>query len=385
MPRMTLLSQNVPVSLYIHTPWCVKKCPYCDFNSHSLRGNIPTKAYVKTVLADLTLDAQTLQQRPIHSIFIGGGTPSLLNPSDYEDLLSGIDQRIGLPKDIEITLEANPGTVEQSRFEGFRAAGINRLSLGIQSFQDKKLKALGRIHGAKEAMRAIEITQQAGFDNFNLDLMFGLPDQSIEEALLDLKTALIFAPTHLSWYQLTIEPNTYFYQHRPKLPNDDHSWEMQQQGQALLANAGFNQYEISAYSQPNKQCQHNLNYWLFGDYLGIGAGAHSKITHFDTQTITRQWKHRHPNQYLQSTDNFNAGSKTATKNELLLEFMMNALRLEQPIPIELLSQRTGLGFNDCESILEQAIKKELLIINENSFQKTSLGKHFLNDLLEIFI
>ncbi|EDN69790.1 oxygen-independent coproporphyrinogen III oxidase [Beggiatoa sp. PS] len=293
-----------PLSLYIHIPWCVRKCPYCDFNSHEISEPMPESDYIAALFADLEQDLPRVWGRTVRSIFIGGGTPSVLSPESIDDLLSGVRARIPVIANAEITLEANPGTVDSDRFNGFRKAGINRLSLGIQSFNDNALQSLGRIHGRKEALLAIEAAKQAGFQNINLDLMFGLPGQTLDAALEDLQTAVAFQPFHISWYQLTIEPNTLFYHQPPALSDDDLLWDMQTAGQTYLAAQGYYHYEISAYAKPAQQCQHNLNYWKFGDYLGIGAGAHAKITNtskinFGLQ-ITRFSKQRHPRTYLQS-------------------------------------------------------------------------------------
>ncbi|GAL08978.1 radical SAM family enzyme [Photobacterium aphoticum] len=278
-----------PLSLYIHIPWCVQKCPYCDFNSHALKTAIPELDYIDALIEDLEIDLAAYGlnegQRPLHSIFIGGGTPSLISPEEIGRLLQAVQQRIPFSDDIEITMEANPGTVEAGRFDGYRAAGVNRISIGIQSFQDEKLTRLGRIHGRDEAIKAAERATAAGLDSFNIDLMHGLPDQSVDDALSDLKQAIALNPPHLSWYQLTIEPNTLFYSKPPTLPDDDDLWDIFEQGHQLLAEAGYVQYEISGYSKPGKQCRHNLNYWRFGDYLGIGCGAHGKVS-FADGTIT---------------------------------------------------------------------------------------------------
>lgn len=376
---------NIPLSLYIHVPWCIRKCPYCDFNSHPLREALPVKHYIKALIADIQNKLHWVQQRPIHSIFIGGGTPSLLSPQAYGELFSALNNLLTIPKDCEITLEANPGTVEQSRFAGYYETGINRLSLGIQSVQDDKLKRLGRIHDSAEAITAVNAAKQAGFKNFNLDLMFGLPEQSIQDALFDLQTAIALKPSHISWYQLTLEPNTLFYKYPPLLPSHDNIWDMQYNGQKMLSKSGFEQYEISAYTISNKFCEHNLNYWRFGDYIGIGAGAHGKITDFDKQTITRHWNIKHPKQYLNTKNNFIAGTKTIESEKLAFEFMLNALRLNQPIQINLLNARTGLTTHQIQPIIDEAIAKDFIILENNIIQKTENGKRFLNDLLEIFL
>lgn len=327
----------------------------------------------------------TLDTRPIHTIFIGGGTPSLFHPDSFHLLLEGIRQRCHLTKDIEITLEANPGTVEQHRFNGFFQAGINRISLGIQSFQDEKLTVLGRIHNGTQAQDAIETAIQAGFDNINIDLMFGLPNQSIDDALADLATAIAFKTTHLSWYQLTLEPNTVFYRFPPTLPKNDIIWDMQNQGQVLLAQNNLMQYEVSAYCKNNRYCQHNMNYWQFGDYIGIGAGAHGKMTDLQQQQVTRQRKIRQPSGYLNAKPNFLAEKNILSTDDLLFEFMLNALRLEQPITFKLFTARTGIRREDMMDKLEQANTLGLITFNDIDFEPTKQGKQFLNDLIEIFL
>jgi putative oxygen-independent coproporphyrinogen III oxidase len=381
---------NIPLSLYIHIPWCIQKCPYCDFNSHALKGDLPETAYLQALAADLKQDLATfpLQDRTIHSIFIGGGTPSLFSADAIAELLAIVGKQINIAPEAEITLEANPGTIEQGSFSGFKQAGINRLSIGIQSFQTEKLKTLGRIHNAEEAIRAVETVHQAGFDNFNLDLMHGLPNQTAEDALYDLKTALALRPTHLSWYQLTLEPNTAFYQRPPILPVDEQLADIQQAGQSYLAEHGFHPYEISAYTthtQPDRRSQHNLNYWLFGDYLAIGAGAHGKITDSKNNTITRYWKTRHPKDYLNPQTSFLADKKIISTAEIPFEFMMNALRLYQQIPISLFQTRTGFSIENITPALTAAKKKGLLAWDEKHIETTELGKRYLNDLLQIFL
>ncbi|HVV69801.1 MAG TPA: radical SAM family heme chaperone HemW [Gammaproteobacteria bacterium] len=376
----------IPLSLYIHIPWCVKKCPYCDFNSHNLKTAIPETDYINALITDLQQDLQQLpiMGREIHSVFIGGGTPSLLSPDSVAKLLEEIQKHLRFTKEIEITLEANPGTVEQLKFQGFREAGINRLSIGIQSFNSDKLKALGRIHDGQEAIKAVEAAQWAGFTNFNLDLMYGLPQQNVAETIYDLETALTLNPTHLSWYQLTLEANTAFYHHPPPLPTDDVLWEMQLAGQAFLASRGFHPYEISAYSH-DLPSQHNLNYWHFGDYLGIGAGAHGKITDLSNHTITRTWKTKHPKAYLDAATPFITGQKNLSREEIPLEFMLNALRLYQPIALDLFTQRSGLQIDAVLTQLKTARARGLLDFDDSMMVTTDLGKRYLNDLLQIFL
>ena len=374
-----------PLSLYIHIPWCIKKCPYCDFNSHAVKSDTPEAAYIDALLNDLTEDIQRYSiTRSISSIFIGGGTPSLFAPESFERLLTGIKQCVPLAPDIEITLEANPGTFESQKFAEFRALGINRLSIGIQSFNDGLLQKLGRVHSAKEALAAGDIAQQAGFDNFNLDLMFGLPDSNPEDSINDVKTAISLKPTHLSFYQLTLEPNTYFYKFPPKLPNDEIIFSTQKQAQHILDEQGYHQYEVSAYSQADHQCQHNLNYWQFGDYLGIGAGAHGKITQALLQTITRTFKPKSPEQYLAHTHK-NGGPELITMAELPLEFVMNHLRLKQGFTVDTYQARTGLDIDTLEPALSNCLKEGLLIYRNNHYYCSEQGWNFMDNILEKFI
>jgi len=374
-----------PLSLYVHIPWCVRKCPYCDFNSHEARASVPENEYIDALLRDLELDLPRVWGRPIHSVFIGGGTPSLFSPEAIDRLLSGLRARLTLNQEIEITLEANPGTVELERFKGFREAGVNRLSMGIQSFEPEKLKALGRIHGREEALRAAETAATAGFDNFNLDLMFGLPRQTVEQALADLHTAIAMRPSHLSAYQLTIEPNTLFHARPPQLPDDDTVAEMQDQLQGLLTEHGYRQYEVSAYARPEKQCRHNLNYWRFGDYLGIGAGAHAKIT--DTRGITRLARVKPPKSYLEKAGTAAALSteQKLSRPEVVAEFMLNALRLTDGFPTTLFQERAGLPFSVCEKNLARAEGKGLIEWDTQIIRPTPEGRRFLNNLLELFV
>lgn len=373
-----------PLALYIHLPWCVRKCPYCDFNSHNAPKEIPEQAYIDALIADLDADLRQVPARPLISIFIGGGTPSLFTPAAIERILTAVNARLPFAPNIEITLEANPGTVELARFVGYRAAGVNRLSIGIQSFQADKLAALGRIHNEHEAMRAADAAHNAGFSNFNLDLMHGLPGQSIADALHDLNTALSLMPTHLSWYQLTIEANTLFAHQPPQLPKDDLIWQMQDECRALLAAHQFIQYEISAYSKTDRQCTHNRNYWEFGDYLGIGAGAHSKITTAQ-KTILRSWKVKNPKEYLNMETSFIGDTQTIAPDELPFEFMLNALRLHQDIPVRLFTERTGLKISAIAEQLNFAQQKKLLVWDNDFIKPTDLGNRFYNNLVGIFI
>lgn len=373
-----------PLSLYIHLPWCIQKCPYCDFNSHPLHKELPEKAYLQALFHDLDHDAPLVEHRPITSIFLGGGTPSLFSPEAIAEILHKISDKFVVSPTAEITLEANPGTFEQQKFAGFYQAGINRLSIGVQSFQADKLIQLGRIHDESQAIKAVEIAYQAGFQNINLDLMYGLPNQSYEDALFDLKTACAFAPTHISWYQLTLEPNTAYAANPPLLPGNELIWQMQTAGVNLLEQNGFIQYEVSAYTKSGHECQHNLNYWQFGDYLGVGAGAHSKITTLSPFTVERFWKLKHPRDYLTTKQNFIAEHKTIAKKELPFEFMLNALRLKRAIPFDWFTTRTGLTIAAMTPSLNQAQHKGFLQWNDQQIELTQLGWQFMNDVLQLF-
>ncbi len=373
-----------PLALYIHIPWCVKKCPYCDFNSHAAGPVLPEQDYVDALLADLDADLPRVHGRPLGSIFFGGGTPSLFSARALGRLLEGVEKRVAFAADIEITLEANPGTFEQAKFKGYRSLGINRLSIGVQSFQAAKLEALGRIHDGDEAIRAADMARAAGFDNFNLDLMHGLPEQSLEDALGDLRTAIAQAPTHLSWYQLTLEPNTVFWNQPPTLPEDDTLWDIQEAGQALLAAHGYAQYEVSAYAQPGKAARHNLNYWTFGDFLGIGAGAHAKLSSPDGR-ISRSWKTRLPKDYLDPAKRFGAGERVLGADELPFEFLMNVLRLTDGVASELFTRRSGLPLSLLADARAQAVKRGLLHADPARLAATREGQLFLNDLLQYFL
>lgn len=378
----------LPLALYVHIPWCVQKCPYCDFNSHEARGEIPEADYISALIADLESSLPLIWGRTVSSIFFGGGTPSLLSGAGLDRLLTAIRTLLPLLPDAEVTLEANPGTVESAKFAAFRAAGINRLSLGIQSFNPAHLKALGRIHDGEDARRAIEIAT-AHFDNFNLDLMYGLPGQTLEEALSDVETALAFAPTHLSCYQLTLEPNTAFAAAPPVLPDPDRCADMQEAIEDRLAAASFAHYETSAFAQPGRQCRHNLNYWTFGDYLGIGAGAHGKLTLYDGKRweVRRQMRWKQPKQYLAQI----AQSKPIQEEfsvemaDLPFEFMMNALRLNQGFEPELFEMRTSLPLFAIENELRQAETQGLIERQPQRIAPTRQGQRFLNRLLETFI
>ena len=381
---MKPMTELPPLALYIHIPWCVRKCPYCDFNSHAAGPELPEDAYVSALLDDFDRDLPAALGRPLTSIFFGGGTPSLFSASALGRLLEGLRARTPMAADVEITLEANPGTFEQDKFVAYRKLGINRLSIGIQSFQADKLEALGRIHSGDEALRAAEMARRAGFDNFNLDLMHGLPGQSQEEALDDLRQAIALAPTHLSWYQLTLEPNTVFWNQPPQLPEDDILWDIQEAGQALLASAGFAQYEVSAYARPGRPARHNLNYWSFGDFIGIGAGAHGKLTGADG-SVRRTWKTRLPKDYLNLAKPYLAGEKVLAPEELPFEFLMNALRLTEGVPAALFPERTGLPLAALEEGRRAAEQKGLLRVEPERLAATERGQLFLNDLLQLFL
>ncbi|MGV8843000.1 MAG: radical SAM family heme chaperone HemW [Pseudomonas sp.] len=380
----TSLLQLPPLSLYIHIPWCVRKCPYCDFNSHAADPVLPEEAYVDALLADLEQDLRHVHGRELTSIFFGGGTPSLFSAKALGRLLEGVERRVPFAADIEITLEANPGTFEQVKFAAYRSLGINRLSIGVQSFQAAKLKALGRIHDGDEAIRAAAMARAAGFDNFNLDLMHGLPEQSIADALADLRQAIELGPTHVSWYQLTMEPNTVFWSQPPKLPEDDLLWDIQEAGQALLADQGYAQYEVSAYAQPGLRARHNLNYWTFGDFVGIGAGAHGKLSSPAGQSL-RTWKTRLPKDYLDPDKAFQAGERLLSPAELPFEFLMNGLRLNEGVSSQLFSQRTGVALSALRAARAEAEARGLLSSDPARLVATRQGQLFLNDLLQHFL
>jgi putative oxygen-independent coproporphyrinogen III oxidase len=371
-----------PLSLYVHIPWCVRKCPYCDFNSHEA-AQIPEDMYVDALVADLQQDLPMVQGRRLQSVFFGGGTPSLFSGSSIARILDAADKNIGFAEQAEITLETNPGTAEYHNLAGYKAAGVNRISFGIQSFKNEHLQALGRIHNSGEAVLAIEKARKAGFTNINLDLMHGLPGQSVQDAVSDLTRAIEQQPEHISWYQLTIEPNTVFYSRPPALPEDEILADIQDAGQELLAQAGFRQYEVSAYARPGRQSLHNLNYWQFGDYLGIGAGAHGKISYPEEQII-RYRKTRKPADYLHAEKPFTAGSEPVPLEQQPLEFMMNALRLVDGVPRSFFAERTQLSDSALAPHLPALIAKGLLTGDPARLQPTALGLRFLNDILAAF-
>jgi oxygen-independent coproporphyrinogen-3 oxidase len=374
-----------PLSLYAHFPWCVQKCPYCDFNSHKAPGQIPEQRYVDALLEDLALDLQQFSPRPLTSIFFGGGTPSLFSPDAIARLLHGIAHLLPFTTDTEITLEANPGTIEHGQFAAYRAVGVNRVSLGAQSFEPEQLKKLGRIHASDDIARSVDELRRAGIDNFNLDLMYALPGQTIDAALSDLQQAIALGPAHLSHYQLTLEPGTPFFHRPPKLPDDDESYAMQLQCQALLAKSGYRQYEVSAYAQAGRQSRHNRNYWEFGDYFGVGAGAHGKLTAGDT--IFRTERHKQPRVYLAATASERAILRQeVTPADLPFEFMLNALRLSDGFDRSLFESRTGLAWAHIGDQIQQASKRELLeSADGEQWRPTDLGRRFLNDLVGIFL
>jgi putative oxygen-independent coproporphyrinogen III oxidase len=373
-----------PLSLYIHIPWCMRKCPYCDFNSHESRGALPEREYVAALIRDLEMALPLVWGRKVYTVFFGGGTPSLLGGESVAEILRNVRMLLPLDLGAEITLEANPGTVEAGRFAAYREAGVNRLSMGIQSFSDTHLQALGRIHTADEAKHAIAIAQ-SHFDNLNLDLMYALPNQSVDEAVRDVRTALSFEPQHLSCYHLTLEPNTLFHHNPPALPDDDASSDMQQRIEEVLAAAGYQHYETSAFALPKHRARHNLNYWQFGDYLGIGAGAHSKLSF--PGSIIRQARYKQPQAYMQQVgkgDPVQTGQEVS-RDELGFEFMMNALRLNEGFDSALFEQRTSLPLLTLQRELEMAEKRGLLSRDHRRIAPTRLGQRFLNDLLEIFL
>lgn len=381
----------IPLTLYIHIPWCIRKCPYCDFNSHHAPQQLPEQAYIDALVADLRHDltffSEAVDQRSLEAIFIGGGTPSLFSAKSLATLLDTVQQWLPIARQAEITLEANPGTFEQQRFRDFRHAGINRLSVGIQSFNTEHLQRLGRVHGSQEALQAAHIAREAGFDNFNLDLMFGLPEQNVSQAMQDLQQALALAPTHLSWYQLTLEPNTLFYKQPPTLPEDDLLADMQLAGQDLLQQHHYAQYEVSAYAQVGKRCQHNLNYWQFGDYLAIGAGAHGKITNPHSGQITRYQKQRQPTLYMQQALQGQACTKTQTLSttDLRFEFMLNALRLRDGFSLKLFGERTGLDSGQLDKGLQHALQRGWLQQTEDWIRPSEQGWLFLNEVMQLFL
>jgi oxygen-independent coproporphyrinogen-3 oxidase len=373
-----------PLALYVHIPWCLKKCPYCDFNSHERRGEIPQARYVDALLADLELALPGIWGRRVHTVFFGGGTPSLFAPEAIDRILAGVRSRVPLAPDAEITLEANPGTFERARFAGFRAAGINRLSVGVQSFEPKFLHALGRVHDADEARAAAAAAIEI-FGNVNLDLMYALPGQTPADAQSDLAQALRFSPPHLSFYHLTIEPNTLFHRYPPSLPDDETAADIEDAIAATLGAAGYLHYETSAYARPGHECRHNLNYWRFGDYLGIGAGAHSKLSF--PERVVRQVRHKQPQQYMEEVERGSplAEDRTVERGEIGFEFMLNALRLTDGVPVALFAERTGFALTLVQKGLDEAERRGLIERDHQRMRPTPLGQRFLNDLQAIFL
>jgi oxygen-independent coproporphyrinogen-3 oxidase len=374
-----------PLALYVHIPWCVRKCPYCDFNSHAAPAALPERQYIDALLADLELDLPRVAGRELVSIFIGGGTPSLFDPRSIDALIAAVRTRLECRDGLEITLEANPGTIERGRFEEYRAAGITRVSLGVQSFDPKHLRSLGRIHDTAEIFAAAAELLRAGIDNFNLDLMYALPEQSVPQAVADLRAALSLGPSHLSHYQLTLEPGTVFH-HRPPpgLPDEDAAWDMQLQCQQLLADEGYAQYEVSAYCRPGRHCRHNVNYWEFGDYLGVGAGAHGKLT--QSNGITRTERLRQPREYLQRAPQERLVQQGVEQRALPFEYMLNALRLVRGFSVGDFENRTGLSRAAIEAPLAAALSKGLLTTDDEShYRPSELGMRFLNDLQALFL
>ena len=373
-----------PLSLYIHIPWCLKKCPYCDFNSHEKRGELPEAEYIDALVADLEASLPRVWGRPVHTIFIGGGTPSLFAAGSIDRLLAAVRARLPVDPDAEITMEANPGTFEAARFAGYRAAGVNRLSIGVQSFDDAKLAALGRVHGADEARRALEMALRT-FPTVNVDLMYALPEQTPDQAIADVREAVASGAPHVSAYHLTLEPDTHFFRFPPRLPQEDAAADMQESIEALLAGAGFGHYETSAFARPGHRARHNVNYWSFGDYLGIGAGAHGKLSFRDR--ITREVRERKPASYLRAALEGNAlsESRDVEERELPFEFMLNALRLIDGFPPALFTQRTGVPLSVVEPQLAQAEDRGLIARDIERIRPTERGRRFLNDLLERFL
>jgi len=377
---------SIPLSLYIHIPWCVRKCPYCDFNSHNAPDSLPQREYIDALVRDLDVDLPLGAGRTLQSIFFGGGTPSLFSPENIARILDATNTRLNFASDIEITLETNPGTVEHGPFADYRKAGVNRISFGVQTFDDEALKRIGRIHNASEADRAVKMSQDAGLDNINVDLMYALPNQTLAGALADIDKAIALRTPHLSHYQLTLEPNTQFAANPPPLPDDDSAWDMQEACQARLAGAGLMQYEVSAYASDGAKCRHNLNYWNFGDYLGIGAGAHGKYT-TDAGEIRRRWKVRAPRGFLEhaGTPRGIGGDDAVVQERIAFEFMLNALRLNEGFGVETFESRTGLSIGDVESIIATARERGLLDIENDRIGATEFGQRFLNDTIALFL
>ena len=381
------LLNNPPLSLYVHMPWCVRKCPYCDFNSHAAPEGLPAEEYIRALVADLEQDLPLAWGRPVGSIYFGGGTPSLFSADQIAEFLAATRARLKLRPDVEITLEANPGTIEHDSFSAYAQAGVNRVSLGVQSFDDDLLKSIGRIHGQKEIEQSLVSLKIAGISNFNIDLMYALPGQNPAQSRRDIELAINADPAHISFYQLTIEPNTAFAAQPPVLPVDDIAWDMQQAGLEMLEAAAFGQYEISAFAQTGLQSRHNMNYWRYGDFLAVGAGAHGKVTLPAEGKVRRYAKHRHPRRYLQGLESGDwlAESRLLSSEERVFEFFLNQLRLKQGVYIDDFSARTGLPWQVVESRVQQAVDKGLLEVHHARVRPTGLGWKFVNDIQQMFL
>jgi len=384
---MKELLRNPPLSLYVHMPWCVRKCPYCDFNSHAVKDDLPAEPYVEALVADLEQELPLVWGRTVQSVYFGGGTPSLFSARQIGNFLAAARARLDLRPDVEITLEANPGTIERDSFSAYAEAGVNRVSLGVQSFDDQLLQAIGRIHGRREIEQSLGSLQASGISNFNIDLMFALPGQGFRQSRTDVELAVSAGPTHISFYQLTMEPNTAFAQNPPRVPDDDAAWEMQQRGLELLEENGYRQYEISAFAQGERACRHNMNYWRYGDFIAVGAGAHGKITTPADSRVQRYAKHRHPKRYLQGleTGDWRAETRVLQDDELVFEFFLNQLRLKQGVRVDDFSVRTGLPWQVVESRVQTALDKGLLEAGNGWFRPTSLGWRFVNDIQQLFL
>lgn len=383
--KETIVPVDSQLSVYVHLPWCVQKCPYCDFNSHTLKQSLPEQAYVAALLADLTQDLMQFgANRQLHSIFFGGGTPSLFSGKAIATVINKIYEHLRIQAPAEITLEANPGTVDAVHFQDYLHAGVNRLSLGVQSFDTQALIQLGRIHDAESAIAAFRLARQLGFDNINIDLMFGLPNQSLQDGLRDLKTAIALGPEHISWYQLTLEPNTPFYRQPPTLPSHDAIYELYQQGRDLLASHGYAAYEVSAYAKPGRQCQHNLNYWRYGDYVGVGAGAHGKLTLTDPWHVVRTRKHAHPNQYLREPA-VTAEQQAVNPQDILFEYLLNHLRLNESVDFDHVEAYTHQHRDTLITQANTAIINGFFTITSNTLTLTEKGRLFLDDVLASFL
>ena len=380
----------LPLALYVHMPWCVRKCPYCDFNSHQLKSAAPDDSYIDALILDFETELPRLRGRRVDTVFFGGGTPSLFRPEQFARLLLALRQRIAFADDAEITLEANPGTIERGRFAGYRDAGINRVSLGAQTFAPRTLEVLGRIHSAEDTHRAVAELRAAKLDNFNLDLMYALPQQTLEEALADVRIACALEPAHISYYQLTLEAGTVFHARPPPLPGEEAAWEIQGAGQSLLAQAGYVQYEVSAYARGGMQCRHNLNYWLFGDYVGVGAGAHGKVTLALPHGILRTAKPKQPREYQDQVRRAGCGAGIGeavyvASGDLPFEFMLNALRLNEGFTLPGYRRQTGLGIGSLAATIAVAEGRGLLETRPGGWRPTELGRRFLNDLQASFL